>query len=144
LTFTDNTFDLFLTQDVLEHVFNPQKAVREMLRVVKPGGYVIFTIPIFHGKKTVRRARLDENGNVEYIEDAVYHGNPVDSEGSLAVWDYGDDFIDDLKKLAANHEFDVFNHSIPELGIEGEFLDVFYVKKRQSDAKPKESTFIGR
>ncbi|MBW2738817.1 MAG: methyltransferase domain-containing protein, partial [Deltaproteobacteria bacterium] len=142
LTFTDNTFDLFLSQDVLEHVFNPEKAIKEMLRVIKPGGYVVFTIPVFHAKKTVQRARLDENGNVEYIEDAVYHGNPIDSEGSLAVWDYGDNFINDLKKWATDNEVDVFNHPIQELGIEGEFLDVFYVKKCQSDAKRKESTFV--
>lgn len=90
----------------------------------------MFTVPVFHGKKTVQRARLDENGNVKYIEDAVYHGNPVDSEGSLAVWDYGDDFIDNLKKWATGNEMDVFNHPIPELGIEGEFLDLFYIKKR--------------
>lgn len=49
LTFENNTFDLFITQDVLEHVFDPEKAVKEMVRVVKHGGYVIFTVPIFHG-----------------------------------------------------------------------------------------------
>jgi ubiquinone/menaquinone biosynthesis C-methylase UbiE/glycosyltransferase involved in cell wall biosynthesis len=135
LTFSDNTFDIFLSQDVLEHVFNPEKAVREMLRVVKVGGYVMFTIPVFSAKKTLQRARLGEHGNVEYIEDAVYHGNPIDSDGSLAVWDYGQDFIDNLKNWATDSEVEVFNHPIPEMGIEGEFLDVFYVKKLQSDSK---------
>ena len=38
LTFDDNTFDLVITQDVLEHVLNPGKAFKEICRVLKPGG----------------------------------------------------------------------------------------------------------
>ena len=142
LTFSDNTFDIFLSQDVLEHVFNPEKAVREMLRVVKVGGYVMFTIPVFSAKKTLQRARLGEHGNVEYIEDAVYHGNPIDSDGSLAVWDYGKDFIEKLKDWAPDCEVGVFNHPIPEMGIEGEFLDVFYVKKCQAIENKDKSLLV--
>jgi SAM-dependent methyltransferase len=45
LTFTDGTFDVFITQDVLEHVFNPDLVVREIMRVLKPGGVHVFTTP---------------------------------------------------------------------------------------------------
>ena len=37
--------DLILSSSVLEHVYNPEKAVEEMFRVVKPRGYVYAEIP---------------------------------------------------------------------------------------------------
>lgn len=38
LPFADNTFDLVYSQAVLEHVTDPALAIREMVRVLKPGG----------------------------------------------------------------------------------------------------------
>lgn len=41
----DESLDLLLSSSVLEHVYNPELAVKEMYRVVKPGGYVYAEIP---------------------------------------------------------------------------------------------------
>lgn len=38
LPFSDDTFDLVLSQATLEHVTDPQQAVDEMTRVLRPGG----------------------------------------------------------------------------------------------------------
>lgn len=46
LTFADDTFDLVLTSDTLEHVADPIKGLREVYRVLRPGGRHIFTIPV--------------------------------------------------------------------------------------------------
>lgn len=43
--FQDNSVDLFVVLEVLEHVQNPQKAVNEIFRVLKPGGKVIVSTP---------------------------------------------------------------------------------------------------
>ncbi|MGE3783147.1 MAG: class I SAM-dependent methyltransferase [Alphaproteobacteria bacterium] len=40
LPFSDNTFDLILSHQVLEHVENPAAVIREAYRVLKPGGYI--------------------------------------------------------------------------------------------------------
>ncbi len=45
LPFKANTFDLALACDVLEHVMDPQKAVREIKRVLVPRGFALFSIP---------------------------------------------------------------------------------------------------
>ena len=59
LTFADCSFDVFITQDVLEHVFNPDRAVREIMRVLKPRGVHVFTAPKHkHVLLSRRRARL--------------------------------------------------------------------------------------
>lgn len=94
LTFQDNTFDLFVTQDVFEHVANPEKAFREIGRVLKPGGRHVFTMPWYPNLvNTIQRARISE-GVIEYLEEPIYHGNPVDENGSLVTFDWGSDFID--------------------------------------------------
>ena len=40
-----DTIDLIFSSSVLEHVYNPEEAVKEMFRVIKPGGYVYAEIP---------------------------------------------------------------------------------------------------
>ena len=41
----DNSVDSVVSTQVLEHVKNPQKAVHEFYRVLKPGGYCLVTVP---------------------------------------------------------------------------------------------------
>ena len=45
LPFEDNTFDLAVAFDVLEHIEDDVKAVAELNRVLKPGGRFIFSVP---------------------------------------------------------------------------------------------------
>lgn len=44
--FADKSFDYIICSHVLEHVNNPDIALREMLRVLKPGGRAIIMAPI--------------------------------------------------------------------------------------------------
>lgn len=44
LPFRSDTFDLVLSQAVLEHVTNPQRAVDEMVRVLAPGGRLFMQV----------------------------------------------------------------------------------------------------
>jgi SAM-dependent methyltransferase len=41
MPFPDNSFDAIWTFRVLEHIPNPERALLEMRRVVKPGGYIL-------------------------------------------------------------------------------------------------------
>src|SRR5215469_2479787 len=44
LAFADDTFDVVIALGVLPWLEDPQKAVREMARVTRPGGYVLVTV----------------------------------------------------------------------------------------------------
>lgn len=47
LAFPDNSFDLLLASDVLEHIADEQQAAREWCRVLRPGGRMIVFVPAF-------------------------------------------------------------------------------------------------
>ena len=48
LNFADNSVDAFICIAVLEHVEEPQKAVKEMWRALKPGGYCFIYVPFLY------------------------------------------------------------------------------------------------
>lgn len=45
LKFPAYTFDAAFALEVLEHVYKPEVALREIKRVLKPGGYAVFLVP---------------------------------------------------------------------------------------------------
>lgn len=46
IPFPDNTFDAMLCNHVLEHIPDDRKAMRELHRVLKPGGWAILQVPV--------------------------------------------------------------------------------------------------
>lgn len=46
IPFNDNWFDGILCNHVLEHIPDDQKAMKELLRVLKPGGWAILQVPL--------------------------------------------------------------------------------------------------
>jgi SAM-dependent methyltransferase len=47
MPFSDASFDVVLATDVIEHVEDDQLALTELVRVLKPGGLAIITVPAF-------------------------------------------------------------------------------------------------
>jgi SAM-dependent methyltransferase len=47
LPFADETFDTVASTEVLEHVPDPPKALREMRRVLRPSGHLLLSTPMF-------------------------------------------------------------------------------------------------
>lgn len=45
LSYTDASFELLVSCEVIEHVGDPEKMVQEMARVLRPGGVAIMTFP---------------------------------------------------------------------------------------------------
>ncbi len=90
LTFHDNSFDVVITQDVLEHVRDPKQALREIYRILKPSGYHIFTIPYNFIRKTRKRIALNEKKDT-YLLPKKFHGDSI--RDGLVYTEFGKDFL---------------------------------------------------
>ncbi|MEW5789224.1 MAG: methyltransferase domain-containing protein [Pseudomonadota bacterium] len=89
MTYPDAHFDLVVHSDTLEHVPDPEKALSEVLRILKPGGATIFTVPVIVGRLTRNRQGLP----------ASYHGRPgCESADLRVVTEFGADFWASLLK----------------------------------------------
>jgi len=91
LSFPDRVFDVVTTNEVLEHVPDLDKALREVSRVLKPGGWHIGTHPFrLVSAESEIRARLVK-GEIKHLKPPEYHGNPFEAGGSLVFevpgWD---------------------------------------------------------
>jgi SAM-dependent methyltransferase len=129
MTFSDSCFDLFLTQDVFEHLPNPEAAFAEISRVLRPGGAHIFSVPWWPNRETLIRAELDkESGFVRHLLEPDYHGNPVDSKGTLVFREWGRDFLE-VAKRSSGCDTQVIHYQDRKYGLDGEMLYVFIQKK---------------
>lgn len=129
LTFDDGSIDLHVSQDVMEHVFDPVKAFREIARTLKPGGAHIFTVPLVHkGKPSRRRAELVDGRIRHLVEPPQYHGNPISAEGSLVTFDWGYDICRHIHEACG-----LFTHVVHlddlSRGIRAEYIEVLVTTK---------------
>lgn len=133
LTLADQSVDLFITQDVLEHVFRPDRVFREIARVLKPGGTHLFTVPITRYRETSqRRARLNPEG-IEHLLTPQYHGDPIDSNGALVTVDWGWDICQQI--FARTNLFThIFHIDDLSRGIRAAHIEVFATMKPASGA----------
>ena len=121
VTFSDESFDLVITQEVLEHLFKPELALREISRVLRPGGAHIFTVPVFKNRPTLVRASVSPAG-IDYLLPPDHHGT------SLVVREWGEDLVD-LVANATGLQTEIHSLHDRHLGLDGEFLDAFVTRK---------------
>ncbi|WP_225035030.1 class I SAM-dependent methyltransferase [Winogradskyella sp. SM1960] len=89
LPFEDNSYDVILCNHVLEHIPDDTKAMQELYRVMKPGGYGIFQIP------------QDLNREVTFEDDSI-----TDRDERAKIFGqydhvrvYGRDYFDKLRSI---------------------------------------------
>jgi SAM-dependent methyltransferase len=94
LSYADERFDLVVTSDVLEHVPDLHRALRETRRVLKPRGAHVFTVPVIWDRDTVRRA-IVEDGSVRHLLPPTHHGtSTVNADDFLVFHEFGRDIVD--------------------------------------------------
>ena len=98
LTFTDQSFDLIGSFDVLEHVPDYLLALSEFRRVLRDGGQLLLTVPFLNAStSSLVRARIDGE-NLIHLEPPEYHGNPtIPGDGLLCFYHFGWDLLDALR-----------------------------------------------
>jgi SAM-dependent methyltransferase len=82
MPYPDGSYDLVVHSDTLEHVPQPVKALGECYRVLAPGGYCVYTVPVIVDRMTRSRAGLLES----------YHGDANQRSADFLVQtEYGCD-----------------------------------------------------
>lgn len=99
LSFPDESLDLVLSSDVLEHMPDPYRAHAEIFRVLRPGGAHIFTVPFNCRPNDDVRARI-EDGEIRYFGEKLYHGDPIRPDQGILVWTiFGVEMLDRLQDI---------------------------------------------
>jgi len=96
IQYKDGSFDVILCCHVLEHIMNDRKAMRELFRVLKPGGWAIIQSPV-----DLKLDETFEDPNVVLPEDREHiFGN----KGHVRI--YGRDYKDRLSQVGFNVKVD--------------------------------------
>lgn len=88
-TFEDNMFDIVLCSHVLEHIPDDIKAMKELYRIMKCGGWGILQVPVATNLESTY-----EDSNIVSEEDRLYYFGQEDH-----VRLYGMDYEDRLKSV---------------------------------------------
>lgn len=104
IPFDDNQFDVCFCNHVMEHVADDIKAMSEIHRVLKPGGWAILQIPLFHPlpEKTHEDPSITDLGERERIFGQDDH-----------VRLYGKDYVDRLRQGGFDAKEDWYVKELP-------------------------------
>ena len=129
-TFADASFDLVITQDVMEHTYNPEKAFAEIARTLKKGGAHIFTVPIINKfQPTEIWATKGQDSNPIFLKNPEWHGNPVDAKGSPVTMHWGFDITNFIKEKSGLDTTIIYIDDL-YFGIRAEFIEVLVSTKK--------------
>lgn len=114
-SFLDHTFDVVITEDVLEHVPDPLKACTEIRRILKSGGWHLATIPVlFHLAQSVTRASIND-GEICHILSPEYHLDPCRHDGVLVFTDFGKDLVGKyLETIGTTIVYESYKNAVDE------------------------------
>jgi len=94
LSFEDASIDAYVSCEVIEHIPSPRDALCEAARVLRSGGIFIATFPFRTVEQDTLVKAVLENGQIRLLMEPEYHGNPVESGGSLVFSIPGWDILD--------------------------------------------------
>ncbi len=89
LPFDDNTYDFIICNHVLEHIVNDHQAMKELYRILKPGGTAILMVPY-----DVKRDKTFEDNSITDPKERAKIFGQYDH-----VRIYGQDYFDRLEAV---------------------------------------------
>ena len=122
LPFNNNSYDIILCNHVLEHIPDDTKAMHELYRVLKPGGFGVFQIP----QDLNRESTFEDDSITDKKERAKIFGQ-YDH-----VRIYGHDYFNKLRSIGFNVKEVDYTASLSEEEInkyclaKGEIIPVVY------------------
>lgn len=97
----DESQDFIFHSHVFEHMKNPVKALKEWMRILKPGGHLVMIIP--HKERTFDSNR--ERSTVQHILEDFYDRDGCDGAPEHYHVYITQDVVDLIEELKFNHDF---------------------------------------
>ena len=117
IPYPDNTFDLVFASHVLEYVKNDRQAIKEIKRVLRPGGLAFLPVPMLHEKtidfeKRPPNKRIIRETGIDYFdryrevfsEVKIYKPDSFDERFNLTI-----DMEDTLDSTLEKHNYQLPN-----------------------------------
>ena len=102
ISLRDNSVDVVISRSVLEHIGNPEKAYREIHRILKPGGHFIFLTPNFYDYASLLAKMIPNRFHSRIVR--LTEGR--DEDDTFPTY-YRSNTERDIKKLAKTTGFEV-------------------------------------
>ena len=130
LSFADQSIDIIVSLEVLEHVPNYRDGLKEFYRCLKQGGTIIMSIPfVVQNEQNTKRAELNLDGSINHILPPEYHGDPVNPDGGiLCFYHFGWELLEEMKEIGFKDVSLEFIWSY-EMGILGR--DIFLIRGKK-------------
>lgn len=129
-TFNNDSFDLVVTSDVMEHIYDPVKAFKEIHRTLKPGGAHIFSVPLVNKHEPTQRwAVRGKDGGPDFLFTPEWHGNPVNEKGSPVTMHWGFDIVDYIAENTGANCKIIYIDEL-EYGIRAEYIEIIVARKK--------------
>ncbi|AZI54472.1 class I SAM-dependent methyltransferase [Epilithonimonas vandammei] len=107
LPFEDNSFDVIICNHVLEHIVDDRKAMSELYRVMKSGGWGIVQVPM--------------KNSLEKTYEDVTITDPKERQKHFGQYDhvrwYGMDYFDRLKSVGFDADINFYSQKFSEAEI---------------------------
>ncbi|MBV5301600.1 MAG: methyltransferase domain-containing protein [Methylococcales bacterium] len=135
-TFENDFFDVVIHLDVMEHLFNPFAALKEIYRTLKPAGICLFTVPTYPSiVESKQVAFINETGELSIIGEPEYHGNPQRPEdGALVTWRYGYD-LQALISRYTDFDVEIRRYQDKSSAVMGHMTEVYILRKSMNYGK---------
>lgn len=115
--FQDNTFDFIFCSHVLEYIKEDKKSLKELYRVLKPGGKAIISVPINFGHYST----IEDDSVIDPKEQEHLYGDT----GHLRY--YGEDYFERVQAAGFKTEFTPVREFISEEMIKKSVIKPFDV-----------------
>ena len=98
LSYANDSFDLFTSTEVFEHVADDRRGFAEILRVLRPGGWLVFSVPLT-GAATTQERTVMIDGERHDVLPPEYHGDRYRGRQVFCYRNYGNDIVTRLHNV---------------------------------------------